>query len=39
MIEALASSGRRAEAATRAEAFLKAYPTSTLAPRVQPFTK
>src|SRR5262249_39051028 len=39
MIEALASSGRRAEATARAEAFLKAYPTSTLAPRVQAFTK
>jgi len=38
-IEALARSGRRAEASTRAAAFLKAYPTSTLAERVQVFVQ
>ena len=36
-IEALARSGRRAEASARAAAFLKAYPTSTLAEHVQAF--
>lgn len=39
MIEALYQGGRRAEAASRAEAFLKAYPTSPHATRVQAFTK
>ncbi len=34
-IEALARSGRRAEASARATAFLQAYPTSVLAGRVQ----
>jgi outer membrane protein assembly factor BamD (BamD/ComL family) len=38
-IEALARSGRRADASARAEAFLQAYPTSTLAERVQGFVK
>jgi hypothetical protein len=36
-IEALARSGRRAEAAARAAAFLEAHPQSMLAGRVQPF--
>ena len=36
-IEALARSGRRAEASSRAAAFLQAHPTSVLAGRVQPF--
>jgi hypothetical protein len=36
-IEALARSGRRAEASTRASAFLQAHPTSVLAGRMQPF--
>lgn len=39
MIEALAASGRRAEAKARAEAFLKAYPSSPHATRVQAYTK
>ncbi len=38
-IEALARSGRRAEASTRAAAFLKAYPTRTLAERVQTYAQ
>jgi hypothetical protein len=36
-IEALARSGRKAEAAARASAFVKAYPSSPLASRVQGF--
>jgi hypothetical protein len=36
-IESLARSGQRAEAAARAAAFVKAYPTSPLAARVQAF--
>lgn len=36
-IEALARSGRKADAAARASAFVKAYPTSPLAARVQQF--
>lgn len=36
-IEALARSGQRAEAAARAAAFVKAYPSSPLAGRVQTF--
>ena len=38
-IEALARSGRRSEASARAAAFLRAYPTSMLAERVQAFTR
>jgi hypothetical protein len=38
-IEALHKSGRSAEAAARADAFLKAYPTSPHAPRIQAFTQ
>jgi hypothetical protein len=38
-IEALHKSGRRAEAAARADAFLNAYPTSPHAPRIQAFTQ
>jgi outer membrane protein assembly factor BamD (BamD/ComL family) len=38
-IEALARSGRRAEASARASAFLRAHPTSTFADRVQPFVR
>ena len=36
-IEALARSGRKGEAAARADAFVKAYPTSPLTARVQQF--
>lgn len=36
-IEALARSGRKADAAARAAAFVKAYPTSPLAARAQQF--
>ncbi|MFT3773663.1 MAG: hypothetical protein QM820_50455 [Minicystis sp.] len=36
-IEALARSGRKGDAAARAAAFVKAYPTSPLAARVQQF--
>jgi hypothetical protein len=38
-IEALARSGQRAAASNRAAAFLRAYPTSQLAERVQEFAK
>ncbi len=38
-IEALARSGRRGDAAARAAAFLKAYPTSMFADRVQAFAR
>src|SRR5262249_47654100 len=38
-IEALAKSGRRADAATRAAAFLQAYPSSPLAAKVQGFAQ
>jgi hypothetical protein len=38
-IEALARSGRRADAAARAAAFLQAYPQSPLAARVQTFAQ
>lgn len=36
-IEALAKSGRRGEASTRAAAFIEAHPASPLVERVQPF--
>lgn len=38
-IEALARSGRKADASARASAFVKAYPTSPLAARVQSFAQ
>jgi outer membrane protein assembly factor BamD (BamD/ComL family) len=38
-IEALARSGRRGDASARAAAFLRAYPTSMFAERVQAFAR
>jgi hypothetical protein len=38
-VEALACSGQRGEAATRAAAFIEAYPASVHAPAIRRFTK